>query len=59
MPEHHDPASYPQVEPFKLDRPSTIDDVCDFIVEYINSDVVVRDPFFSFLNVARALKNEL
>ncbi|KAG8217645.1 RNA dependent RNA polymerase-domain-containing protein [Butyriboletus roseoflavus] len=41
VPEHHDPASYPPVQPFKLERPSTIDDVCDFIVEYINSDVVV------------------
>ena len=41
VPEHHDPASYPSEEPFKLNRPSTIDDVCDFIVEYINSDVVV------------------
>jgi len=41
VPEHYDPASYPPVAPFKLDRPSTIDDVCDFIVEYINSDVVV------------------
>ncbi|KAF9246394.1 RNA dependent RNA polymerase-domain-containing protein [Melanogaster broomeanus] len=40
VPEHHDPASYPSVAPFKLDRPSTIDDVCDFIVEYIHSDVV-------------------
>ncbi|KAG6370859.1 RNA dependent RNA polymerase-domain-containing protein [Boletus reticuloceps] len=41
VPEHDDPGSYPPVEPFKLDRPSTIGDVCDFIVEYINSDVVV------------------
>ena len=41
VPEHQDPASYAPVAPFKLDRPSTIDDVCDFIVEYINSDVVV------------------
>ncbi|KAG6376279.1 RNA dependent RNA polymerase-domain-containing protein [Boletus reticuloceps] len=41
VPEHHDPASYAPVPPFKLDRSSTIDDVCDFIVEYINSDVVV------------------
>lgn len=48
VPEHHDPASYPAVQPFKLERPSTIDDVCDFIVEYINSDVVVRGITFSF-----------
>lgn len=41
VPEHHDPASYTPVPPFELERPSTIDDVCNFIVEYINSDVVV------------------
>ncbi|KAH7883307.1 RNA dependent RNA polymerase-domain-containing protein [Phlebopus sp. FC_14] len=40
VPEHHDPAAYPAQTPFKLDRESTIDDLCDFIVEYINSDVV-------------------
>ncbi|KAF9236238.1 RNA dependent RNA polymerase-domain-containing protein [Melanogaster broomeanus] len=40
VPEHHDPAYYPSVGPFQLDRPSTIDDICDFIVEYIHSDVV-------------------
>ncbi|KAF8844823.1 RdRP-domain-containing protein [Paxillus ammoniavirescens] len=40
VPEHHDPAAYLPVATFKLDRPSTIDDVCDFIVEYIHSDVV-------------------
>lgn len=34
------PAAYPLVEPYKLDRRSTVDDVCDFIVEYINSDNV-------------------
>jgi RNA-dependent RNA polymerase len=41
VPEHHDPAAYLPVATFKLDRPSTINDVCDFIVEYIHSDVVV------------------
>ncbi|KAG1724765.1 RNA dependent RNA polymerase-domain-containing protein [Suillus paluster] len=40
LPDHHDPASYPSRSPFKIDQPSTIDDVCDFVVEYINSDVV-------------------
>ncbi|KAG9307946.1 RNA dependent RNA polymerase-domain-containing protein [Chiua virens] len=39
-PEHCDPASYPAVKPYELDRDSTVDDVCNFIVEYINSDVV-------------------
>lgn len=42
VPEHHDPATYPSVKPYMIDTPSTINDVCDFIVEYINSDVVVR-----------------
>ncbi|KAI6122348.1 RNA dependent RNA polymerase-domain-containing protein [Pisolithus croceorrhizus] len=40
VPEHHNPATYPPAKPFTLDRPSTVHDVCDFIVEYINSDVV-------------------
>ncbi|KAG0701519.1 RNA dependent RNA polymerase-domain-containing protein [Suillus ampliporus] len=40
LPDHYDPASYPPRLPFTIDRPSTIDDVCDFVVEYINSDVV-------------------
>ncbi|KAI0367741.1 RdRP-domain-containing protein [Pilatotrama ljubarskyi] len=34
------PASYVGVEPRKLDRASTIDDICDFFVEYMQSDVV-------------------
>ncbi|EGN95598.1 hypothetical protein SERLA73DRAFT_162413 [Serpula lacrymans var. lacrymans S7.3] len=38
--EHHDPAEYPAGSIFTLDRPSTIEDVCDFVVEYIHSDVV-------------------
>jgi hypothetical protein len=42
LPDHCDPASYPLGSPFKIDRESTIDDVCNFVVEYINSDVVVR-----------------
>lgn len=36
----HEPAAYPPARPFTLNRPSTVTDVCDFIVEYINSDVV-------------------
>ncbi|KAG2750605.1 RdRP-domain-containing protein [Suillus brevipes Sb2] len=40
LPDHYDPASYPSGKPFTIDRPSTIDDVCNFVVEYINSDVV-------------------
>lgn len=35
------PASYEGVKPQKLDRESTIDDICDFVVEYIQSDVMV------------------
>ncbi|KAI6013327.1 RNA dependent RNA polymerase-domain-containing protein [Pisolithus microcarpus] len=40
VPEHHNPATYASTKPYTLDRPSTVHDVCDFIVEYINSDVV-------------------
>lgn len=28
---------------FTLERESTVEDICDFIVEYINSDVLVRN----------------
>jgi len=37
-----DPAEYEGGEPFKLDRDSTVEDICDFIVQYIRSDVLVR-----------------
>lgn len=33
------PASYDPAPKKLLDRPSTMDDVADFIMEYINSDV--------------------
>ena len=59
VPEHHDPASYPAVEPFKLDRPSTIDDVCDFIVEYILSDVVVWQITFTVQRCVGTHANQL
>lgn len=58
VPEHHDPASYTPQATFKLERPSTIDDLCDFIVEYINSDVVVWDITFSFEYDSGAHKGE-
>jgi len=35
-----EPASYPEAEVWTLDRDATIADVCQFIVEYINSDVM-------------------
>lgn len=35
------PAEYEPGETFELDRDSTVDDICDFIIEYINSDVLV------------------
>ncbi|KAI5993225.1 RNA dependent RNA polymerase-domain-containing protein [Pisolithus albus] len=38
-----EPAAYPPAEPYKLDRRSTIHDVCKFIVEFINSDNVAFD----------------
>ena len=42
-PDHEDAAQYPSIGTFHLDRESTVDDICDFIVEYINSDVLVSD----------------
>ncbi|TCD70921.1 hypothetical protein EIP91_000827 [Steccherinum ochraceum] len=41
-PEHVEPASYESAGTRELTRPgnSTIDDICDFVVEYINSDVL-------------------
>jgi len=33
-------ASYESVGTFTLDRYSTVEDICDFVVEYINSDVL-------------------
>ncbi len=40
--DREDPASYEGVKPRLLERESTIDDICDFFVEYMQSDVVVR-----------------
>ncbi|KAF7311432.1 RNA-dependent RNA polymerase [Mycena kentingensis (nom. inval.)] len=34
------PASYPDGKTLTLDRDSTIDDIADFVVDYINSDVL-------------------
>lgn len=41
--EHIEPASYPPGATRENEgkRASTVDDICDFIVEYINSDVLV------------------
>jgi len=36
------PANYEGLGTLELDRNSTVEDICDFIVEYINSDVLVR-----------------
>ncbi|EIW76361.1 RdRP-domain-containing protein, partial [Coniophora puteana RWD-64-598 SS2] len=38
--EQVDPTEYDAREPYTLDRPVTLDDICDFVVEYIHSDVV-------------------
>lgn len=40
--EHAEAASYEPVKGHYLDRASTVDDICDFVVEYLNSDVLVR-----------------
>ena len=37
----HEPAAYTAIGPQPLDRDSTIEDVCDFVVEYMQSDVMV------------------
>ncbi|KAK2460832.1 hypothetical protein APHAL10511_007302 [Amanita phalloides] len=34
------PAKYPKDDPYELERDSTVEDICDFIVEYISSDVL-------------------
>ncbi|KAJ7633050.1 RNA dependent RNA polymerase-domain-containing protein [Roridomyces roridus] len=39
-PKHEDPASYPDGKTRTLQRDSTVDDIRNFIVEYINSDVL-------------------
>jgi hypothetical protein len=41
---HWEPADYPAGEYWTLEdgRTATIEDVCQFIVDYINSDVMVR-----------------
>ena len=42
--DHMDPADYTPVGTRELEHggDSTVDDICDFIIEYINSDVLVR-----------------
>ena len=39
--DHEEPSSYDAVDPKMLDRPSTIDDICTFFVEYMQSDLAV------------------
>lgn len=39
---HAEPASYEGVPPRLLERESDINDICNFFVEYMQSDVVVR-----------------
>jgi RNA-dependent RNA polymerase len=40
-----EPAEYPPGEVWTLDRDATVEDICDFIVQYINSDVLVCSSF--------------
>ncbi|KAF8639230.1 hypothetical protein AX17_001715 [Amanita inopinata Kibby_2008] len=35
-----DAAKYPKEEPYRLERPSKVEDICDFVVDYIKSDVL-------------------
>ena len=41
-----EPAAYPAGKPWELEegREATVQDICDFIVEYIHSDVMVCSP---------------
>lgn len=39
--EYAEPADYKGVKPEKLERDSTVIDICNFFVEYMQSDVVV------------------
>ncbi len=49
---HEDPASYESAGTKEIDQDSTVDDICDFVVEYINSDVLVRlNPLDSAINI--------
>jgi RNA-dependent RNA polymerase len=41
--EHTDPADYTAAKPVLLERPAAIEDVCDFVVNYISSDVLVSN----------------
>jgi RNA-dependent RNA polymerase len=45
-PSQEKPAEYPDGDTLTLDRESTVDDICDFIVEYINSDVLVCPTYY-------------
>lgn len=38
------PAAYSPADTKNLGRDSTVDDICDFIIEYIHSDVLVGTP---------------
>ena len=43
------PAEYDPAKRWILDRPSTVQDIVDFIVEYIYSDVRLRFPITTLL----------
>jgi hypothetical protein len=50
--EHDDPARYPAGSVYDIwPRESTVADICDFIVEYINSDVLVGSVIFSWVSI--------
>lgn len=49
------PASYTALPTKDLKRDSTVEDICDFVVEYIHSDVLVRD--HRFLDLSHILSN--
>jgi hypothetical protein len=44
-PVHAEPAEYPPGNVWTLERDATVEDICDFIVQFINSDVTVCSNF--------------
>jgi RNA-dependent RNA polymerase len=57
--EHVDPALYPPGEVRTIQRPSTVYDICDFIVEYIHSDVLASQQLASCSEISLFLQGLL
>jgi len=44
-PQYNPPAEYAPCKPIDLKRDSKVEDICDFLVQYLKSDVLVRTPY--------------